>query len=630
MPGSSPRLTPVPFTHVTLSGGLLAERQATNRQATIPAIHRQLGATGRLELLKMQWQPGDPYTPHFFWDSDVAKWLEGACYSLATHPDPALEAQVEAAVALLVAAQQPDGYLNTYFTRFTPEARWTNLRDQHELYCAGHLMEAAVAHYETTGRRTLLDALCRYADTIATVFGPGPDQKHGYPGHEEIELGLVKLYRATGEARYLELSRYFIDERGRQPLYFDTEALARGDDPAAYFFGSHAYSQSHLPVREQTEAVGHAVRAVYLYSAMADVATATGDASLLAACERLFESIVNHKLYLTGGIGAAHHGESFGRPDQLPNDSAYAETCAAIGLIFFVQRMLQLEGDGRYADVLERALYNNVLAGMSQDGTRFFYVNPLEADGTHHRQDFFTCACCPPNVTRLLASLGQYVASTTPDGLAVHLYTAATIDTAVAGMPVRLTQQTDYPWDGTIALTVDPAQAADFELRLRIPGWCAAHRLTVNGEPVRAPEVKGYAVLRRTWQPGDTVELVLEMPIERIVADPRVAADAGRVALQRGPLVYCVEQADHGQTPATSLILPDDAPLTARFDPDLLGGVVVLEGEALAPDWADGRERLYGRASQIVETPVALRAIPYYAWDNRTPGPMAVWITRRG
>ncbi len=627
---SSPlrRLTPVPFTQVTFSDGLLAERQATNRRAAIPAVHQQMAATGRLEALKMQWKPGDPYTPHIFWDSDVAKWLEGAAYSLATHPDPALEALVEEAVSLLVAVQQPDGYLNSYFTQMAPQARWTNLRDQHELYCAGHLIEAAVAHFQATGRRTLLDALARYADYIASVFGPNPGQKRGYPGHEEIELALVKLYRATGEQRYLELSRYFIDERGRQPHYYDAEARARGEDPAAYWAKTYAYAQAHVPVREQTEAVGHAVRAVYLYSGMADVAAETGDESLLAACERLWDNLTRRKLYLTGGIGAEHRAENFGKEFQLPNDSAYAETCAAIGLIFFAHRMLQITADSRYADVIERALYNNVLAGIDLAGTRFFYVNPLESDGTHHRQDFFSCACCPPNVLRLLASLGDYVASTAPDTLYIHQYSAGTIRVEVNGKPVTLQVKTRYPWDGEIDITLDMPHPAEFVVCLRLPDWCPAPNLAVNGVSVGAPVHNGYACLRREWKPGNQIDLSLPMPVQRVAADPRVAADAGRIALQRGPLVYCLEGTDHGATPVSSITVPDHARLDAAWMPNLLGGVMVVEGEGLAPTWANGHERLYGSLGGLTYRPTPIRAVPYYAWDNRAPGPMAVWLPR--
>ncbi len=620
----TPRLTPIPFPRVTIDGPFWGPRLATNRDVSIKHVYRQAAVTGRLDALKLNWQPGDSFTPHRFWDSDVAKWIEAASYTLHTHPDPDLQATLDRVVDLLVGAQQPDGYLNSYFTTVEPDKRWTNLRDAHELYCAGHLMEAAVAHYEATGQRDLLETLTRYADLIDHTFGPEPGQKRGYPGHQEIELALVKLHRATGEARYLDLARFFVDERGRQPPhYFDAEATARGDDPAAYWAGSHTHTQSHRPVREQDEAVGHAVRALYLYSGMADLAAATGDRDLWAACRRLWDSVTARKLYITGGVGAHHAQERFGADYELPNASAYAETCAAIALVFFAHRMLQVEADGRYADVLERALYNNVLAGVSLSGTTFFYVNPLASDGTHHRQDFFTCACCPPNVIRLLASLGQYAYATAGDALYVHLYLGGTAQTTLAGTPVRLTVQTAYPWDGDLSLTLAPESPVSGDLMLRLPGWCADYVLAINGQPVDNLVDRGYLRLNRRWQAGDRVDLHLSMPVRRIVAHPQVAADAGQVALQRGPLVYCLEQVDH-TAPVRAIRLPDETPLTARFDADLLGGTVVIEGEGVQTT----ADSLYTPLDQTRSAPAALKAVPYCLWDNRAAGPMTVWLPR--
>ncbi|HPD14395.1 MAG TPA: glycoside hydrolase family 127 protein [Planctomycetota bacterium] len=635
MPAPCRRLKPLELANVTIADTFWAPRQETNRTVGIRHQYQQCKDTGRLDAFKLDWKPGMPNEPHIFWDSDVAKWVEAASYSLATHPDPELRKLVDDTAALIASAQQPDGYLNCHFTVVEPTKRWTNLRDQHELYCAGHLIEGAVAHFQATGSRVLLDALCRYADHIARTFGPEPDKKKGYPGHEEIELALIKLFHATGDERYLSLSKYFIDQRGQQPHYYDEEAVARGDDPKKYWARTYEYNQAHKPVREQDEAVGHAVRAMYLYSGMADVAAETGDEALLAACRKLWASAAERKMFLTGGVGSSHWGEKFTGDYELPNESAYAETCAAIGLVFFAHRMLQIEADAKYADVMEQALYNGVISGVNLAGTKFFYVNPLASNGGHHRQEWFGCACCPPNLARLVASLGSYVYSAAPDSLYVHLYVAGSATTPLpkVSIPsggcatVTLTQETGYPWNGDVRLTVSVAQPSEFDLFLRIPGWCRKHLLKVNGKTVAHKMAKGYAKISRTWANGDRVELSLAMPVERVVAHPRVAEDAGKVALRRGPIVYCLEQADNS-APVRSLLLPDRARLTARFDKKLLGGVVVIEGVGLAPTQAGWRGKLYQPASALSLRPAKFRAIPYCLWDNREPGAMTVWLPR--
>jgi len=620
------KLRPFALKDVRIADAFWAPRLKANRRVTIPHEHTQCKETGRLDALKLEWKPGQPDPPHIFWDSDVAKWIEAASYCLATHRDRKLERLVDKVIDLVAGAQQPDGYLNVHFTVVEPEKRWANLRDAHELYCAGHLMEAAVAHFDATGKTTLLDVLCRYADHIDKTFGPR--KKRGYPGHEEIELALVKLYHATGNERYLKLSKFFVDERGRQPHYYDKEAKARGDDPKTYWARSYDYCQAHRPVREQDEAVGHSVRAMYLYSGMADVAAETGDASLLAACRKLWDSATIRKMYLTGGVGAAHWGEKFTSDYDLPNQTAYAETCAAIGLVFFAHRMLQIEADARYADVLERALYNGVLSGVSLDGKKFFYVNPLASTGDHHRQAWFGCACCPPNIARLIASLGSYIYSAAKAGVYVHLYVAGQGRAEVAGHKVTLSQKTRYPWDGEVAITVGVRQPASFALMLRIPDWCTKHTIRVNGKPVKAPASKGYAKIQREWGNGDTVALSLAMPVERVAAHPSVADAAGRVAIQRGPIVYCLEQCDH-TAPVRSILLPDKAKLTARFDKKLFGGTVVVEGQGFAPTQAGWKGKLYAPAGQTAMRRVKFRAIPYCLWDNRAPGAMTVWLPRR-
>ncbi|HKD74532.1 MAG TPA: beta-L-arabinofuranosidase domain-containing protein, partial [Ktedonobacterales bacterium] len=379
-------MLPVPFRHVTIDDTFWAPRIQRNRESTLPFIYQNLQETGRIDALRLTWKPGDEPMPHIFWDSDIGKWIEAASNSLATTPDPALKQQVDDVIDLLAQGQHADGYLNTYFTVVAPGKRWTNLRDLHELYCAGHLIEGAVAHYQATGERKLLDIMCRYVDFIAQTFGKQSGQKPGYDGHEEIELALIKLYHATNDARYLELSRYFVDERGRQPHYFDNEARERGEDPQAFEMGTYEYNQSHLPVLEQTQVVGHAVRAMYLNSALADLAREQDDERLFAACRRLWDHLTTTRMYLTGGIGTSARNEGFTRDYDLPNETAYAETCAAIGLVFWAHRMLQLDCNRAYADVMELALYNRVLSGVSLSGDRFFYEDPLASDGTVHRQ----------------------------------------------------------------------------------------------------------------------------------------------------------------------------------------------------------------------------------------------------
>jgi DUF1680 family protein len=621
------KFTPVAFTNVTIQDRFWTPRITVNREQTIPFEYLQCKQTGRIEALKLNWKPGMRPVPHIFWDSDIAKWIEAASYSIAAYPDAALDTLIDELIALLAASQQPDGYLNSHYTVVEPQNRWTNLRDNHELYCAGHLIEAAVAHYQATGKRSLLDVACRYANYIDTVFGANPDQKHGYPGHQEIELALVKLYHVTNDARYLRLSKYFIDERGRQPHYYDQEAWARGDDPANYWAKSYEYNQSHIPAREQTRITGHAVRAMYFYSAMADLAGETGDESLLRACETLWTDLTTKRMYLTGGIGPSRHNEGFTRPYDLPNETAYAEACAAIGLVFWNHRLLQIDCDSRYADILERALYNGVLSGVALDGKTFFYENPLASLGDHHRQEWFDVACCPPNLARLLASLGQYVYAQSEADAAVHLYIQGSGKLEVAGQPITIHQQTNYPWNGTVQLRLEVGdRPLDFGLRLRIPGWCRAATLRVNGEPVDIPGCleNGYARIQRTWHNGDEVTLDLAMPVERVYAHPDVREDAGKVALQRGPIVYCLEEVDNA-VPLQRIRIAANADFASHFDPELLDGVVVVTGQALAAGVEGWANTLYSTTPSPT-TPAQFQAIPYYAWDNRQPGQMRVWV----
>ena len=633
------RMTPCPLAAFRWEPGFWHDRVAVNRRSTVPICYRKLEETGRIDNWRLNWKPGEE-KPHFFWDSDTAKWIEAAAYCLATRRDARLEKRVDDLIGLIGAAQQPDGYLNTYFTAVEPDRRWSNLMFLHELYCAGHLMEAAVAWFEATGKRKFLDIMCRYADHIDTVFGPKAGQLRGYDGHPEVELALVRLTAATGEKRYFDLAKFFVDERGRQPHFFDQEGsrrerlIAWDKRPAMVIYRTF---QAHKPVREQANAVGHSVRAGYLYAGMADVAAETGDRELLAACRRLWRSMTERRMYVTGGIGSTRFDEEFTFDYDLPNEDAYAETCAAIALVFFAHRMLQIDADGRYADVMERALYNGVISGVSLDGKRFFYDNLLAVHPERHvysrqkppfRQEWYGCACCPPNLARLLASLGRYVYSTGPGSLHVHLYGANRTELSVDGVRVGLKQETDYPWDGRIRLTLTLPQTAGFKVVLRVPGWCRRFRLSVNGRRVGNPElVRGYAVLDRRWADGDRIQLDLEMPVERVEAHPSVREDCGMIALQRGPVVYCVESGDNGRDLA-DLSLPDSTRLTLRKSRIAGCAVPVIEGEGRRRA-RDGWSGALYRADPGRLVKARFRAIPYFMWDNRGDGgEMRVWIRR--
>ena len=632
MPAPTRRFVPADLRAVVIDDGFWGTRQQINRERTIPHVYAQLAESGRLAAFARDWQPSAAERERaawggstvMFWDSDVAKWVEAAAVSLTCHPDAALAARLAALVEQIVARQEPDGYLNTYFTTIDPAGRWANLRDWHELYCIGHLIEAAVACHQATGDAAFLMAMQRAAALIAEVFGTGPGQRRGYCGHPEIELALIRLWQVSGDARHLALSRYFIDERGRQPHYYDEEARRRGEAPERFWARSYEYNQSHLPVRRQRTVAGHAVRAAYLYSAMADLALIDGDAALFEGCDALWRNLTTTRMYVMGGIGTSRHNEGFTSDYDLPNESAYAETCAAIALVLWAQRMLAAGPDRRYGDVLELALHNAVLSGVALDGTSYFYDNPLASDGDHHRQAWFACPCCPPNLARIIAAVGPLAYASSDDTLAVHLYLASHATLTLRGGAVRVQQQTSYPWDGAITLTVGVVAPLEFTLALRIPGWCEGASLRLNGVGQPLVVHAGYAHLRRTWHDGDQLQLELPMPVTRLYAHPAVRAAAGRVALRRGPLIYCIEQLDH-QVPLDTIRLPADAALDAHFDASLLGGVVVITGTAdtcRSDDWSDTLYR--PTPPHVAATP--LRAIPYFAWDNRPSGAMRVWI----
>jgi hypothetical protein len=637
-------LSPVSFRNVQLDDVFWAPRMDVNRRVTIPLEFQHCRDTNRLRAFDPRWRVGDKTARHRFWDSDVAKLLEAAAYVVAATQDTRIRRVLDDAVRRVVGAQQPDGYLNSYYTFAEPDQRFKNLRDNHELYCAGHLIEAAVAHYEATGSRVFLDAMCRYADYIDRTFGRGKGQKRGYCGHQEIELALIKLYRATGQRRYLRLAAYFLEERGRKPHYYDQEALARGDDPKKWYFKTYEYLQAHVPIQQQTDAVGHAVRCLYMLAAAADLALETGDARWRATAERLWRSICHRRMVVTGGAGTDPRNEGFSFDYDLPDESAYAETCAAIANVFFNHRMLQLTADSSYADVIERALYNGVLSGISLDGTLFFYSNPLAAhdsapranrtadtttwDGlTTHRKGWFGCACCPPNIARLIASVGEYFYATDAAGIYVHLYGAGTATITRGDGAVTLTQRTKYPWNGRIQLTVTPDRPRRFTLFLRIPDWCDDATLSVAGRQVHLGRevriVRGYAAITREWRRGDAVVLELAMPVKRVYAHPAARQLAGRVALQRGPIVYCLETVDNVTNTLDQIAVPRGAALRAVFKPKLLGGVVVIEGRGQRV--VEDRGPLY-RGSPPALKPVRFTAVPYCVWDNRRPGSMRVWL----
>jgi len=631
-PAGPPRdyaIRAVPLTAVTIDDGFWAPKLEVNRTVTIPHILQQNDDTGRVaNFEKAAGKKSGPYEGRRFNDTDVFKIIEAASYSLALVADPRLSTRLDQLIQLIAESQQPDGYLFPARTidpqhpaaGVGPE-RWIYENGSHELYNAGHLYEAAVAHFQATGKRSLLDVAIKNADLVCRTFGP--NGRHAVPGHEEIELALVKLYRATGTATYLQTAEWFVAERGKphpdMPPY---------PEKAFEMYNDRAYKQDQAPVVAQDRAVGHAVRAMYLYEAVTDVAALTGNDAFARAADRLWQDVVSKRLYLTGGVGARGTTESFGEDYELPNLRAYTETCASVGNDLWNHKMFLLHGDGKYIDLFERILYNGVLAGVSLAGNTFFYQNPLESNGRAKRTEYFEVACCPANLARMLEQLPGLVFAQTPDTIYANLYVGNHADVKLGTRTVKIVEDTRYPWDGDVSLRLEPEGSGAFTVALRIPGWARdqpvasdLYRFVDNGgekpvitvrgrnaEPERvALDVRdGYVRIRRNWKRGDTIHLTLPMPARRIVAHAGVKDDEGRMAIQRGPLVYAVEAIDNGGQ-ALDLVVPRDAALRSRFRPDLLNGVEVVTGEGSRP----------------------FVAIPYYAWNNRGQGEMAVWIKEK-
>jgi len=604
------RLKPVGVREVQLTSGLLHERFRTNIAAGIPAGWRQLWESYTIPnfYVVSGRRPGEVKGPRYI-DSDGYKWLEAACWAYAHTQDDTLKAWIDEFVDVIEAAQEEDGYVNTHFMGERQSLRFTDLDHAHEIYCFGHLTQAAVAHHRVTGEDKLLNVARRFADLLYRLFGP--EGRWGACGHPEAEMALVELYRETGERRYLELASRMIDARGQKPPVLD---------------GS-IYLLDHAPFREQREAVGHAVRALYLYAGATDLYMETGEAALLKTLHALWEDVFTRKVYVTGGLGARYEGEAFGLAYELPNLRAYAETCAAIAGFMWNWRMLQVEPDARYADWMEIALYNGILSGVSLDGTRYFYMNPLESRGGYERSAWFGCACCPPNVHRTLASLSGYLYGLDEQTVYVHLYAGSQLDTRLPnGQPVQIRVQTDYPWSGDIELH---PSAGSYTLALRIPGWASGAELRVNGERLEATP-GSYATIQREWQEGDSVHLSLPMPIELLRANPRIEENRASAALRRGPVVYCLEQIDLAEGSLLDIYMPQDTSrLQAEHMPALLGGVVAIEGNVLLDTVPRDSQPLYVPVSRYVpprHREVPARWVPYYAWANRGGGAMKVWL----
>lgn len=635
-------ITSVPFTSVKLTDKFWLPRIQTNHTVTIPASFERCETTGRVKNFEMAAaRSGKFCTVYPFDDTDVYKTIEGASFSLSLIPDKKLELYIDSLIDIIGRAQEPDGYLYTARTinplnvhPWLGKERWEKEREHsHELYNAGHLYEAAAAHYLATGKKNLLTIAIKNADLVCSVFGP--DRKHVAPGHEVIEMGLVKLYRITGKTEYLNTAKFFIEERGNHQY----DSLSK--DP----FKNGSYWQDHKPVVKQDEAIGHAVRAGYLYAAMADVAALTEDKDFLNAIDKIWNNVVQKKIYVQGGVGAVGDGERFGGNYELPNATAYNETCAAIANVYWNQRMFQLHGESKYIDILEKSLYNGLLSGVGMDGKSFFYTNAMEiknhykhADMEAARAGWFTCSCCPTNITRLIPSIPGYMYALKENNVYINLFATSTSNIIINSKNVTITQQNNYPWDGNLSFSIEPASSTAFTVRIRIPGWAQGQAIPsdlytfshtpgkkiiilVNGKLTEYTMDNGYAVINKTWKKGDHIQLELPMTVEKIISNEKVINNKGKIALQFGPLIYCLESPDNfGAT--SNVIVPETSTFTTQFQPALLKGVMTLQGNGIAVMVDKEKNSVQTKAQPVT-------AIPYYAWAHRGKGEMTVWIPQR-
>jgi DUF1680 family protein len=622
-------IKPVPLDRVTVNDNFWLPRIERNRTVTIPYTFGKCEETGRIgNFAKAARLMKGDFIGERYNDSDVFKIMEGACYSLIQHPDPILQRYVDSLVTLVAGAQEKDGYLYTTRTinseKMAPGAgreRWIDERVSHELYNIGHMYEAAVAHYYATGKRTFLDVAIKSADLVNREFGWG--KREIAPGHQEIEIGLVRLYRVTGEKKYLDLAKFFLDVRGKQEAY-----LRHPPGTRFAVYNDSVYLQMHKPVLQQDEAVGHAVRAAYMYSAMADVSEATGNKAYLKASDKLWENVVNNKMYVTGGIGSVEESEAFGPAFSLPNISAYTETCASVANVFWNDRLFRASGDARYIDILEHTMYNGLISGVSLDGENFFYTNPLESDGSFKRSGWFDCSCCPGNIVRFMPSMGQYIYSTDREGIYVNLFIGSSARLSLKNIELKIIQVTDYPWEGKIELILDPSAETNFTVRIRIPGFNGIQpipgdlysfaggeqghpEISINGEVIDYKSETGFALLDRKWKAGDKITVSMPMEIRQIVAREEVKADSGRIAFSRGPLVFCIEEIDNNKVRNISVGKNPDPKYEYRSD--LLTGVGTIKFKGFD---SDGTGKEY-------------TAIPYFAWANRGKGEMIVWLKKQ-
>lgn len=635
-------ITSVPFTSVKLTDRFWLPRIQTNHTVTIPASFERCKTTGRIKNFEMAAaRSGKFCTVYPFDDTDIYKTIEGASFSLSLIPDKKLELYIDSLIQIIGSAQEPDGYLYTARTinpqnvhPWLGKERWEKEREHsHELYNAGHLYEAAAAHYLATGKKNLLNIALKNADLVCSVFGS--DKKHVAPGHEVVEMGLVKLYRITGKVEYLNTAKFFIEERG----HFKYDSLSK--DP----YKNGSYWQDHKPVVKQDEAIGHAVRAGYLYAAMADVAALTDDKDFLNAIDKIWNNVVQKKIYVQGGVGAVGDGERFGGNYELPNATAYNETCAAIANVYWNQRMFQLHGESKYIDILEKSLYNGLLSGVGMDGKSFFYTNAMEikrhfkhGDMEAERAGWFTCSCCPTNVTRLIPSIPGYMYALKESNVYINLFATSTSTITLNSKKVTITQQNNYPWDGDLSFSIEPASSTAFTVRIRIPGWAQGQAMpsdlyafedtttkkiviNINGKPTEYTMENGYAVITKTWKKGDQVRLTLPMSVEKIVSNEKVVNNKGKVALQFGPLIYCFESPDNSGA-TSNLIVPKNTSFTPAYQSSLLNGVMTLQGNGLAVLVDPDKNTVTTKAQTIT-------AIPYYSWAHRGKGEMTVWVPQK-